>query len=480
MLGPHRLPCETPEAQKPGEAEAGNTRWVLPTAILGSSIGFIDGSVVNVALPEMQRSLEASLGAMQWTINGYMLTLASLILLGGAAGDRFGRGRVFTIGLVGFALASLACGLAPSVPWLIAARLAQGAAAALLTPSSLAIIGAAFSGEERGAAIGKWAAAAALTTALGPPLGGWLVDTIGWRSIFFINLPISAAALLLAMKLPPDRDPKRSEPLDAFGALFAILSLGLLSYGLIALGERTGVWGAAAVVAAVPAAWLFIQTEARASWPLMPLSLFRDSDFRGANTLTVVLYAALGGALFLLPFMLIRVHGYSAMAAGAAFLPFSVIMGLGSSWAGGLVERFGSRPPLVVGPLVTAVGFAILGFSGSDPNYWKGFLPGMVVLGVGMTITVAPLTTTVLNSAPGEMSGTASGINNAAARTGGLIAIAALGLAFGGVGAADLGIDALADAYRVVMYVAAAVTGISALIAMLSIRSRRLASSARP
>jgi EmrB/QacA subfamily drug resistance transporter len=415
---------------------------------------------------------------MQWVINGYMLTLASLILLGGSAGDRFGRRRVFTIGLVGFALTSLACGLAPSAPWLIAARLAQGVAAALLTPTSLAIIGAAYSGEERGAAIGTWAAAAALTTALGPPLGGWLVDTIGWRSIFFINLPISAAALLLATRLPADRRPKRAEQLDLSGALLAVLSLGLLSYGLIALGEGGRVWGVVAVVAAMPAAWLFIRTEARARPPLMPLSLFRDPDFSGANALTVLLYAALSGALFLLPFMLIQVHGYSAMAAGAAFLPFSVIMGLGSSWSGGLVERFGSRPPLVIGPIVTAAGFAILGFSGSDPNYWKGFLPGLVVVGVGMTIAVAPLATTVLNSAPVDKSGTASGINNAAARTGGLIAIAALGLAVGGAAAADRGPGALANAYRLVMYVAAALAGLSALTAILSIRRRHSTSSA--
>lgn len=478
MVGPYRLPCETPEAQKPGEAGAGNTQWVLPATILGSSITFIDGSVVNVALPEMQRSLEASLGEMQWVVNGYMLTLASLILLGGSAGDRFGRRHVFMIGLVGFALTSLACGFAPSAPWLIAARLAQGVAAALLTPTSLAIIGAAYSGEKRGAAIGTWAAAAALTTALGPPLGGWLVDTIGWRSIFFINLPIGSAALLLAMKLPTDREPKHSEPLDLSGSLLAVLSLGLLSYGLIALGEGTTAWGTVAVVAAVPAAWFFIQTEGRSMSPLMPLSLFRDPDFSGANALTVLLYAALSGALFLLPFMLIQVHGYSAMAAGAAFLPFSVIMGVGSSWAGGLVGRFGSRLPLVVGPTVTAIGFVILGFFGSDPNYWRDFLPGLVVVGVGMTIAVAPLTATVLNAAPVGKSGTASGINNAAARTGGLIAIAALGLAVGGAGMADLGADALANAYRLVMHVAAGLAGLSAFTAMLLIRSRHLTSSA--
>ena len=475
MVGPHRLPCETPRAQPPNKAGGAETRWVLPATILGSSIGFIDGSVVNVALPEMQRSLATSLGTMQWVMNGYMLTLASLILLGGSAGDRFGRRRIFIIGLVGFAAASLACGLAPSATWLIAARLAQGAAAALLTPASLAIIGAAYSGDARGPAIGTWAAAGALTTALGPPLGGWLVDTVGWRSIFFINLPVAAAALLLTLKLPADRGSGRAEPLDRLGALLAVLSLGLLSYGLIALGEGTRAPGIAALVAALPAAGLFVWREARARAPMMPLSLFRNRDFSGANALTVLLYAALGGALFLLPFLLIQAHGYSAMAAGAAFLPFSAIMGLGSRWSGGLVERFGSRPPLVVGPAVTAAGFAILGFSGADPSYWSGFLPGLIVVGIGMTIAVAPLTTTVFNAAPEDKSGTASGVNNAAARAGSLLAVAALGLAFGGSAAATLDGEALVRAYRLVMFAAAGLAAASALIAALSIGGRRAA-----
>src|SRR5262245_3925314 len=253
MAGLHRLPCETPEAHKPSDA-APATRWVLPATILGSSMGFIDGSVVNVALPTMQRDLETTFGTMQWVANGYMLTLASLILLGGAAGDRFGRRRIFMIGLAGFAVASLACGLAPSASWLVAARLVQGAAAALLTPASLAIIGAAYHGEARGPAIGTWAAAGALTTALGPPLGGWLIDVIGWRAIFFINLPIAAIALLLAAKLPTDRGIEDCELPDWRGALLAVLSLGLLSYGLIALGEGSHLLGTFAIAASLPAA----------------------------------------------------------------------------------------------------------------------------------------------------------------------------------------------------------------------------------
>lgn len=473
MPGPHRLPCETPEAHRPTPGGR-DTRWVLPATILGSSLGFIDSSVVNVALPAMQRSLDTSFATLQWVMNGYMLTLASLILLGGFAGDRFGRRRVFVIGLVGFAAASFVCGVAPSAAWLVAARFAQGVAAALLTPASLALIGSAFGGEARGPAIGTWAAAGALATALGPPLGGWLVDTIGWRSIFFINPPIAAVAIVLASRLPPERREAASEaPLDHAGGLLAILMLGSLSYGLIALGEGDRIGGVGAVSAALPLALLFIRREASARAPMMPLALFRDRDFSGANSLTVLLYAALGGALFLLPFMLIRVHGYSAMAAGAAFLPFSIIMGIGSRWSGGLVERFGSRLPLVTGPAITACGFAVLALSGEDPSYVRGFMPGLIVVGIGMTVAVAPLTTTVLDSAPDEQSGTASGINNAAARAGSLVAVAALGLTFGPAGAAAAEPAVVAEAFELVMLAAAGLAGLGAATAALTIRAPR-------
>jgi len=422
----------------------------------------------------MQRDLTTTFGTMQWVANGYMLTLASLILLGGAAGDRFGRRRIFIIGLVGFAAASLACGLAPSATWLVAARLAQGVAAAMLTPASLAIIGATYSGEARGSAIGTWAAAAALTTALGPPLGGWLIDVVGWRAIFFINLPIAAVALLLAAKLPTDRSIEDCEPLDWRGALLIVLSLGLLSYGLIALGEGRQLLGTVAIAASVPAAWLFIRAEAQSKSPMMPLTLFRNTSFSGANALTVLLYAALGGALFLLPYLLIDVHGYSATAAGAAFLPFSAIMGLGSRWSGGLVERLGARPPLIVGPLVTAAGYLVLGLSGGGASYWINVLPGLIVMSIGMTISIAPLTTTVFDSAPDEKSGTASGVNNAAARAGSLLAVAALGLAVGASRAGGGASNVVANAYTVVMFAAAALAGLSALTAAMTI-SRRIA-----
>ena len=472
MVGPHRLPCERPTAPDRREPTSADTRWVLPATILGSSLSFIDSSVVNVALPVIQNSLQTSLATMQWVVNAYMLTLASLILLGGSAGDRFGRRRVFLIGLVAFAGASFACGLAPSAAWLIGGRLAQGAAAALLTPTSLAIIGAAYTDQARGRAIGTWAAAGALTTSLGPPLGGWLVDTIGWRAIFFINLPVAAIALLIGAKLPADPGSGGDKPMDVRGGFLVVLALGALSYGLVAFGEGNAVGGIIALTVAGPAVWLFLETEKRAAAPMMPLSLFRNRSFSGANVLTVLLYAALSGALFLMPFMLIKGHGYSAMAAGAAFLPFSVIMGGGSRWSGAMAGRFGSRPQLILGPSVTAVGYVILGLSGASSSYWVGFLPGLTVIALGMTLSVAPLTATVFDSAPRNRSGTASGINNAAARAGCLMAIGAIGLAFGNSGGSPVTRSALVDAYQWVMFAAALLAGLSALTAALTVRPR--------
>ena len=282
MLGLHHLPCERPTAPDRREPATTDTRWVLPAAILGSSLSFIDSSVVNVALPAIQNSLHTSLATMQWVVNAYMLTLASLILLGGSAGDRFGRRRVFLIGLAAFAGASFACGLAPSASWLVGGRLAQGAAAALLIPTSLAIIGAAYTDEARGGAIGTWAAAGALTASLGPPLGGWLVDTVGWRMIFFINLPIAALALLMGAKLPADPGSGGDEPMDARGGFLVVLALGALSYGLVAFGEGNASRGIIALAVAGPAVWLFLETEERSAASMMPLSLFRP-ELRGCE-----------------------------------------------------------------------------------------------------------------------------------------------------------------------------------------------------
>lgn len=449
------------------------SRWVLPATILGSSMSFIDGSVVNVALPAIQVDFATNLGALQWVMNGYLLALASLILLGGAAGDRVGLRRVFMSGLCVFVAASVACALAPSPSLLVAARFLQGAGAALLVPSSLAIVGAAYEGDARGPAIGTWAAAGALTTALGPPLGGWLVDTFGWRWIFLLNVPIGLAALLLALKLSPDPRVDRSVPLDYRGAVLATATLGLLTFGLMSIGDRGLLQGFVAVAGALAVGAWFLRHESRVAAPMMPLSLFCDRSFSGANALTVLLYAALGGAFFLLPLVLIRVHGYSATAAGAALLPFVAILGLGSRAAGRLVSRLGPRMPLVVGPLVAGAGFAILAGGATESDYVAGYLPGLAVVGVGMAVTIAPLTTTVFDSAPGDMNGIASGINNAAARAGSLLAIAALGLlhpiSIGGMP----GGHALASGYARTMFAAAVLGVLSALTAALTVRGKR-------
>lgn len=473
MLAPTRKPCDTPGAYET-VAPARATRWVLPATVFGSSVSYIDESIVNVALPEMQRSLATSFATMQWVFSAYMLTLATLILLGGSIGDRFGRRRIFLLGLGGFGLASIAAGFAPGASWLIGARLAQGAAAALLMPVSLALVGAAFTGEARGRAIGTWAAAGALAIALSRPLGGWLVDAFGWRSIFFVNLPLIGLAMAFGLKLEPDRD-EHAEPLDTSGALLAIVSLGLLSYGLIEVGKGDAA-GAIAIVGSIPALALFLRREVRAAAPMTPLSLFRNSDFAGVNALTFFYYAGLTGAFFMLPFALIDVHGYSAAAAGAAFLPLSVLMVLGSRWTGGLVERFGARRLLLLGSAVTAAGYVVLALPLDEGRYLTEFLPGLVVVGVGVTLTVAPLTTAVFDAAPRARSGAASGINNAIDVTGGLVAVAALGFAFRGSSASG-NADLLAEAYRSVMLAAALLTVLGAAGAALTIKSRGAAAT---
>ncbi|NKL23701.1 MFS transporter [Rhizobium leguminosarum] len=445
-------------------------KWVLPVTILGSSLGFIDSSVVNIALPTIQSDFGVGLAAVQWISNGYLLTLASFILLGGALGDRFGTLKAFVVGLTVFVGASVACGLASSHGFLIAARMMQGAGGAVLVPTSLALISQAYTGEARGKAIGTWAGAGGVLMALGPPLGGWMVDHVGWRSIFFINVPIGALALLLSRNIRESQKGDHSRHLDIPGSILAVIALGLFTYALIQIGEGDIQGGMSILVVSLLIGGLFIFIESRSRHPILPLRLFSDRNFTGSNILTVVLYGGLGGALFMLPFHLIKAHEYSTTMAGAAFLPFSVILGVGSRSAGGISSKTGPRLPMVAGPVLTGIGFAALGFSSALDSYWIGYFPGLVLIGVGMTITIPVLTTIVFDSAPKEDSGSASGINNAAARSGGLIAVASLGIAFG---TSDMNLLSPADisnAYAVIMTAASASAFLSALLAWLVIK----------
>jgi EmrB/QacA subfamily drug resistance transporter len=462
MIALGRTPCDE-GVMRAGRATAGCAErarpWVLAATILGSAMAFIDGSVVNVALPAIQSDLATSIAGAQWIVNGYMLMLGALTLIGGAAADRFGRRRVFALGVVLFTTASVACGLAPTAAILIAARCVQGIGGALLVPSSLAIISAAFPEATRGRAIGTWAGFSALTTAAGPILGGALVDALSWRAIFFINVPLAAGTLLIAFaRVPESRDEEAPAALDWRGGLLATVGLAALAYGLTAASQRG--WSDGSVLGPLAAGALalaaFIWWEARADAPMLPLGLFRSPLFTGANLLTFLLYFAVSGAFFFLPFDLIHVQGYSATLAGAAFLPSTLIMGTLSRWSGGLIDRTGAKLPLTIGPAIAAAGFALLAVPGTGGSYWVTFFPAMVVLGLGMAITAAPLITAVMDSVEERHAGTASGVNNAVARIAGMLAVALLGTF--AVGAFGSALDARLDRLQVPPGVRSALT----------------------
>lgn len=405
-------------------------RWILAATILASSMAFIDGTVVNVALPALQTNLNATAVDVQWVIEAYSLLLSAFLLVGGSLGDHYGRRRIFLIGVAIFAIASAACGFAANVAQLIGARVLQGFGAALLMPGSLAIISNSFSAQERGRAIGTWSAFSAITAGIGPLFGGWLIEHVSWRAVFFINLPIALLVILISLRHVVETAERDRDRIDWFGAILAVLGLGALVYGLIE-SSRLGFQDWRVMTGLIAGGGLliaFVFVESRSPHPMLPLALFRVRMFAGTNVLTFLLYAALSGTLFFLPLNLIQVQHYSPTAAGAALLPFILIMSILSRWSGGLVSQYGPRLPLMIGPSIVAIAYLLFMLPNVGGNYWTTFFPAVVALGLGMAITVAPLTTVVMNSVPQNRAGIASGVNNAVARAAGLVAIALFGI----------------------------------------------------
>jgi EmrB/QacA subfamily drug resistance transporter len=449
-------------------------RWVVAATVLGSGIAMLDSTVVSIALPSIGRDFHGGVGTLQWVVTGYALTLAAFLLLGGALGDRLGRKRIFSIGVAWFAVASALCGLAPTSGLLIAARVVQGIGGALLAPASLAILQASFRPDDRARAIGAWSGLSGVAAAAGPLVGGYLLAIGSWRWVFFINLPVSAAVLVItARHVPESRDPTTTGRLDHVGAALAVVFLAGLTYGLIEAPSHG--WSDPAVVAclviAALAAPAFLLVEHRRAHPMLPLRLFRSRQFSGANAVTFAVYAALGGALFLLPIELQIVKGYSPLQAGLSLLPLTLVMLTLSARSGALSARIGPRLQMTVGPVIVGAGLALLTRATHPGSYWTQVFPAVVVFALGLATTVAPLTSTAMGAAPPENSGVASAVNNVVARAGGLLAVAVLPLLAGLTGADALQSDTLATGFRTAMLISAALSVAGGLLAALTIRN---------
>ena len=453
-----------------GEASG---RWLLTATVLGSGVAFLDGTVVNVALPAIGRDLGADLAGLQWTITGYALTLAALILLGGSLGDRYGRRRVYLIGVVWFGIASLACALAPNIATLVGARLLQGIGGALMTPGSLAIIQASFAPADRAKAIGTWSGLAGVTTIIGPFVGGWLVDEFSWRWIFLINVPLCAAVVWITLRaVPESRDPSATGRPDTPGAILGALGLAGLTYALIAAGDRADVVIVAATgLLGVVSLLAFVLVERRRRHPMLPPGIFASKQFTAANLVTLAVYAALSGASLFIAVQLQVGGGWTALQAGAALVPTTIVLLLLSTSAGALATRIGPRLPMTVGPIVCAVGTALLAISiDRNPSYVVDVLPGVLVFSLGLVLIVAPLTATVLAAVDDRHAGAASGVNNAVARTAGLLAIAVLPLAVGLSGDDYADPVAITAGFRTAMLICAGLLAAGGVIAAIGIR----------
>jgi EmrB/QacA subfamily drug resistance transporter len=479
-------PAGTPpvaSVNAPLALSSGRGRWVVAATVLGTGIAMLDATVVSIALPAIGRDFHGGVGTLQWVVTGYALTLAAFLLLGGALGDRYGRRRIFVIGVVWFAAASALCGLAPTAGLLIAARVVQGIGGALLAPASLAILQASFRPDDRARAIGAWSGLGGVASAAGPLIGGYLLSIGSWRGVFFINLPVAVVVLVVTVRhVPESRDPTSTGRVDVVGATLAVVFLAGLTYGLIEAPTRG--WSSPAVlgclVVAAVAAPVFFVVEHRRAQPMLPLQLFRSRQFSGANAVTFAVYAALGGALFLLPVELQIVKGYSPLQAGLALLPLTLVMLTLSARSGALSARIGPRLQMTVGPLIVGAGLALLTRATNPGSYWTQVFPAVLVFAFGLATTVAPLTSTALGAAPPEHSGVASAVNNVVARAGGLLAVAVLPLLAGLTGAAALHGATLASGFRTAMLISGGISAAGGILAALTIRNPDRKPSAAP